>query len=387
MWESTEGLEWSPMLVDEVSNSAMSVLVDHQMAIGRAGAPGCPGDGVAVWGPTDKSDWYRDAPQGFEPGDVIVDAVEVGVDGRVLATGWTARGDSGAWITSLRYFTNGRWDAAEDPPRGSGNPLVALAATDQTVIGWDSTSTAPAWYSTDQGNTWANAEFQAPYWFQATEATASDGGFFAAGSACCTVPKVRSGAVLRSPDGRSWSASETAALRSLLQSVVATGFGLVAIGAETYVSTDGSQWTVGPPLPGYDGVERLFAAAAGPYILVASPTRVWVASSAAFRPEKWPNEAPRPDMPVVGTAYPYHLATRCGPESPIHFDLRTWLPDEASLLNGEWPRGLADPEDWGQLTFLERDILEFAGINSGRRRDTVVRFLPAEKLPPSHPCA
>jgi len=380
MWESDDGLKWDEMLVDTASNSAISALAYPALAMGLTGAPGCPGAGVREWGPTDKADWYGNDAAGFEPGDVVVDALYVEVDSRVVATGWTADGSAGVWLTKPSYFT-GRWVAVGAKPRSAANPLVALAGAERTVVGWDRSSAAPAWHPADGGNSWSQAEFQSPYLFEATDAIHAQERFFAAGSVCCALPTVRAGAVLSSSDGVSWSALTSEVLHSPPEAIVATSFGLVALGARTYVSSDGIRWTLGPALPGYDG-GRLFAAIQGDTILIASPIRAWVASAADLRPEDWPSAPRSADLPEVGTTYSYRLGTQCGPHAaPIHFDLRTWEPDEASLPDGEWPRSFYDSVEWGQVRFTDQNLLEFTTT-----RGATVRYVPADNPPESLPC-
>jgi len=72
------------------------------------------------------------------------------------------------------------------------------------------------------------------------------------------------------------------------------------------------------------------------------------------------------------------MNTTCGP-GPIRFDLRTWMPDPATLTNGDWPPRFDPYMERGKLTFAAQNRLVFTGEH-GATVD-FVPSLPAEGVP------
>ena len=164
--------------------------------------------------------------------------------------------------------------------------------------------------------------------------------------------------------------------------------GLIAVGEETYVSS-GSDWRLGPPLPGYevrrglvDGVSvdlRLTLAVADEVVVAITPDQAWVASLADFDAARWATAAPEPEMPTVGGTYDITLATHCGPfNGPLLFDAQSWLPD---LPEGYFPLSFDYYFEDGTLDYVAADRLEFTGS-----KGDAITYLPTDDPPHAVPC-
>jgi hypothetical protein len=268
--------------------------------------------------------------------------------------------------------------------------LSALAVSNETVVGFDGTPTMPAWYSLDGGQTWSNAVFQLPFSFVATDAATREGAFLAVGRACCGLPSRVSGQIVSSPDGITWSPAMDYALAAPTEAIVATPWGWIALGGQTYLSSDGVTWRLGPPLPGYEPRDhalnghvipfRLAAASIGDIVVAMTPSTVWYASVTELEPGKWPDQAPRAELPEVGVGFDYRLFTHCGPTNgSLQFGFRSWVPD---LPDGAFPRSYDSYYEQGTLTFVTDDELQFKG-----RAGEVVSYHPTADPPASFPCA
>lgn len=395
LWSSVDGRQWSIVLTDEVENAAAELLPEGGRGwpvVGQTGSYGCPGDGLAHWFPTDKSDWYRMEVEGLHE-DSLVDLVAVG-EGYVATGHYGDDSDHlGVWVGTVDVFPGARWHrAADPPPQESGHRvLTALAAAGDTVVGFDG-SRKPGWYSLDAGETWSNTGFRPGYSVRVMDTLATQQGYLAVGRACCTRPRDAVGVVLTSADGTTWTpAGAEPAFAFPIETIVTTSRGLVAIGEETYVSADGVSWRLAPPLPGYQPEDadirdvtspyRLSAAAVGDAIVVVSPYRVWVASATDLDPGSWQQAAPEAPMPSVGDVFSYDLFTHCGPNGALRFGFRQWVPDSDSLVDGDFPPSFDDLEQ-GVLTFAATNRLEFTGQNG-----EVVRYLPTDNPPESFACA
>ena len=321
--------------------------------------------------------------------DRVVDAA--GLEWHLLVTGRYADDEEhmGVWLSERNQEEARRWRrAADPPPAGFGETITQLAVMSDLVTGFDDTANRPVWFSRDGGDSWTNSDFQPTYHMRINDSMAFVDDIVAIGSACCTLPDVRAGIALTSSDGATWASLEPGALRSVPQAVIYTSAGYIAVGRETYLSADGLSWRVGPPLPGYDGESALVAAANEDgrdleTVIVVGAGKTWSARLSDLA-RFWSDESPAAERPEIGIDYPYNLLTHCGREAGrIRFDLRTWLPDPTSLVDGGWPTSFDDPAEPGTLTLVAEDLLEFTGDSRG---DTV-GYQPTDEPPEPIPCA
>jgi hypothetical protein len=395
LWLSSDGDEWQETALEKGGNATADLLPvggDESIAIGTTGSPGCPGAGPTAWAPAGDSIWNRLPTTGLEPDADIVDVTAVHDSGTYVATGHFAEAGDMMGVWSVRVDSTGsQWQHAVTPPPAIRRAtLTSLAAAGDTVVGFDVTRTEPAWYSLDAGQTWTNSGFQPSYELITTDAGSDLGGFVAAGRACCGLPGVLVGAVVRSPDGHAWTeARGGSAFAKPIEAVVSTPVGWIALGEESYLSADGDDWWIGPPLPNYEpqihvvnGVSvpyRLAAAASDSELVVISPDRIWLASLNDLAANRWPTTAPEPDLPVVGGSYEHTLLTHCGPfDGPLNFDLRSWVPD---LPEGYFPTSFDSFFEHGTLRYVAVDRLEFTGLHGD-----VVIYNPTDDPPPTFPC-
>jgi hypothetical protein len=396
LWTSSDGLAWTELRLEEAGNTTADVApVDGQgwPLIGTTGSPGCPGSGPVGWNPSDTSDWQRSAISGLEPGDEILDMVAVGNSQAAVASGNFAGDDDamGVWTVQLDALGS-RWQHAAIPPTSPADraSLGSLAANGQVVVGFDVTRNPHAWFSLDAGQTWASSDFRTLYGLQTTDSDAGHGGFVAVARGCCGLPDQRFGVIVRSSDGEGWTEARTGLFFAKpIEAVVATEGGWIALGQETYLSGDGSDWRLGPPLPTdlsqahlVNGVPvpfRLAAATVGRYLIAITPTEIWRASAEDLAADRWFTAAPEAEMPHVGDQYAFTLLTHCGPTNrTLNFGKRSWLPD---LPEGYFPLSFDGFYEHGTLNFVAADRIEFTG-----RKGDVVVYLPTGEPPHSFPC-
>jgi hypothetical protein len=353
--------------------------------------PGCAGVGTAVWNPTDKADWFRNEDSGLEESDEVVDFVALDW-GRRVATGYAQSAsdrEPRVWLVDNDIFSIS-WHEPSDPPTAIASALQSLAVEGSTVVGFTTGRASPAWYSQDGGESWAPSRFDPNHSFESTDTTTAGGGFYAAGRICCTTPTTRAGAILHSTDGSSWTTTgPSGAFPSPIESIAVTDSGLIALGEETYLSADGSDWHVGPSLPGYEPRDYLIQGgvmpyrlevAAGDYVVAMTPRRVWYASSADLDPARWPGAVRPPGLPQVGSRHDYTLFTHCGPlNGSLQFGLRSWVPD---LPEGYFPTSYDSYYEKGTLTLVSNDDVEFTG-----RAGDVISYHPTDDPPQRFPCA
>jgi hypothetical protein len=228
------------------------------------------------------------------------------------------------------------------------------------------------------------------YEHQITDAAAAQDGFYATGRACCTLPAVSGGIVLRSQDGSSWTSTGPATVfPTPIETIAAWDGGLIALGEQTYLSADGVDWRLGPPLPGYESSDVLIQGEVVPFrlkvvareqVVVISPTTVWSASVGDLNPALWPDKVVGSPLPEIGHQYDYRLFTHCGPTNgSLQFDLRSWVPD---LPEGYFPRNYDSYNEQGTLNYVAEDRLEFTG-----HLGDVVVYHPTDNPPARFPCA
>jgi hypothetical protein len=394
MWGSADGADWYDIELEKAANARVDVIAASAYglpAIGHRGSYLCRDDSAAVWHPTDKSDWFLMDNSGF-PGGAPLAAL--GVGDHFVVTGDGRDPDrTGVWLLRVNFYEGAVFEAAIRPPERGGYAMESLAAIGDTVVGFTGGSTLPAWYSNDGGDIWDNSGLQPSYWFQSTDTAAGDGGFYAVGRACCVAPDEWAGALWASSDGRDWApVADQPTFARPIETIVATPTGYIALGEQTYLSSDGRDWRLGPPLPGYDPDDdflvdgsvspyQLSAAVFGTKIVVVTPRGQWFASTTDLDADLWPREAPRADLPRVGQSVAGSVFTHCGVNGALDFGLRMWVPDDASLVDGDYPPSFDDLER-GRFTLVTQDRLEFTN-----RRGVVLVYYPTDDPPESFACA
>ena len=398
LWTSSDGVAWSEARLEDAANAAADLLVDGApglpAAVGTTGTPGCPGFGPVAWTAADGSEWKRSTATGLLAGDDVGDVVTVAEGQDLVASGRFADDEALMGIWQVRFEADGsRWRAATEPPPSlHGSTLRALASNGDVVVGFDGSRNPHVWYSADAGATWTGSDFTTSYRFLTTDsASGGSSGFVAAGRACCGLPDQEYGMVIRSDDGRAWTEARPGIdFARPIEALVNTPVGWIALGEETYVSSDGADWRLGPALPGFESKVHLVNRVPVPYrlavagdasqLVAITPERVWRASLADLAPGRWPASAPAAAMPAVGQSYEATLFTHCGPfNGPLYFDARSWVPD---LPEGYFPLSFDSHYEPGTLAFVAEDRLEFTGT-----RGDVVTYLPTDDPPGRIPCA
>jgi hypothetical protein len=390
IWASADGLEWAEQSVEGAIGATVDAVSDAGIAIGRTGSPGCEGSRPVMWRAAGDG-WQRLPTAGLDTSDEVEGLVAL--DGETLiASGHFADDEDamGLWSVSLDA-TGSHWErATTSPPSVRGSTLTGLASSDEVVVGFDVTRNPHAWYSLDHGRTWASSDYDASYGFLTTNAVHGTNAFMAAGRACCGLPEQRYGLLLRSEDGRSWAeARPDLEFAKPIEAVLSTEMGRVALGEEVYLSADGTDWRLGPPLPGFVSKQhtvnripvpyRLAVVANGTHVVAITPDHAWMANVADLQAAKWPSAAPRAVMPMAGGTYEATLPTHCGPfNGPLYFDGRSWIPD---LPGGSFPLSFDYYYETGSLKFAAEDRLEFTGA-----KGDVITYLPTDDPPHGAPC-
>lgn len=381
VWTSDFGSDWFDVFTGAQVFGTVDVVIDpyRGSAVGSWSVD-CEAS-PAVWLPTDKSDWYQGEAVGLSSADQLVDGVGLLDSFSIVVTGWAADDPDHMGVWTARHL-EGIFTRASSPPESRyGNTLSALTAMGETVVGFDGTGSVPAWYSLDAGDTWQNTGFQPPFWFHTTDADVTPDQVVATGFACCTFLGERVGVVVRSPDGIHWDTDGAPLLPTIPEAIVGTETQLVALGKQVYVSRDGSDWRVAAPLPGYERGDPMFAATGEGLLMVASPSQIWLASLADLDPDRWPEPPAEVDVPRVGESYAGSLLTHCGVNGALMYGLRMWVPDDASLVEGDYPPSFGDLER-GEFVLTTDDRLEFTS-----QRGVVLVYHPTVDPPESFPCA
>ncbi len=384
IWTSLPDGDWLDAINGATHDATVAALTKPYgwPAFGYSGPAGCGAGEVTAYMPSDKADWYQPTVSGFLPGDEVLDAVQLSSFDGVIASGAFADDVSHAGVWLGHIALRGAFHRSRQPPATLGE-LSGLGVMGATVFGFDSTADRPAWYSEDSGETWQASPFGPDFWFVNGDSVTFEGAEYVGGSACCTSPGVSAGMIVSSSDGIGWQPATPLGLAAPIADMAAMPAGLIAVSSsrDVYLSADGSEWRQGPRLPLSVADEHLFVAATESQVLVISHSDAWLAAVANLDPRLWPTRAPAAETPVVGDAYPrYALSTACGP-GPMRFDLRTWMPDPATLVDGNWPPRFDPNLERGKLTFAARDRLEFVGEHGA-----TVNFMPS---PPTEgaPCA
>jgi hypothetical protein len=387
-WDPVYG--WFDVFVGTRVSGTIDVLIGPYLhaAIGHS-TTGCDSLSPAMFAPTDKADWYWANVAGLSGRDEFVDGIGLLTPYYKVLTGSDVGDDNhmAVWIGSEADDTFR--PASRPPERLHGESLYSLAAIDEeggVLVGFDGTATMPAWYSTDFGDTWQNSNEQPPFWFRATDAVSMGDRLFAAGWACCAGLDQRVGMVVSSDDGVHWDWRDAQLLPTFPEAIVSTDDGLVLLGSETYVSSDGVDWRTGPRLPGYAGGEPmiagadLFAASANSVVLAATPSgQIWRASVNDLAPDGRP-VVTSVELPHVGDSFRTDLFTHCGPfNGPLYFGLRMWVPE---LPGDDWPESFDDSAERGTFEYVNDNVLEFTGSHGD-----IVVYRPTTDPPASFPCA
>jgi hypothetical protein len=217
------------------------------------------------------------------------------------------------------------------------------------------------WYSHDAGDTWHQSTFAPLYDDVVLDVVGEGGQFVAVGSACCTLPGTRAGVTLTSLDGQEWR--ESAIFDGIAEAVTGIPNGYIAIGSSNWMSRDGIDWRIAPPLPEFDSGEYppTLAVSSEVGVLVLNNANAWFAPSDSFDADASAETPRAPEMPQMGVRYPAELFLHCG-WPPIHFGLQPWLPDPPFEDNINPPAGF-DDEDRGWLTQLSDDELVYESRN------------------------
>jgi hypothetical protein len=210
----------------------------------------------------------------------------------------------------------------------------------------------------------------------------SGGHYVAIGKACCTTPREYVGFGIWSADAIHWQESEPFGTTEIPEGVVALPNGFVTIGPESWLSSDGVSWVIGPKIPGYEADRGYFpaiGAASSESVVVSNGGIAWIAGLADLDPGLYSGTADVADLPSVGSSYPFTAYTHCG-WPPLHFDLRAWVPDPPiNAFNP--PPGLKEA-DHGKLTYVSEDELRYDA-----ERGRVIKLVPSDEPTPIGGCA
>lgn len=384
IWMSLPDGDWFDAINGDTHNTTVVALTQPYgwPAFGHAGSGGCGAGEVIAYMPSDKADWYQPTVTGFLRGDEILDAIQRPSFDGVIASGAFADDGSHAGVWLGQIALRGVFRRASQPPATLGE-LTGLGVMGQTVFGFDNTADRPAWYSADSGDRWQRSPFRPDFWFVDRESVTFQGTGFVGGSACCTSPGTSAGMILDSKNGVDWQPATPLGLASPIEDMATMPTGLIAVSSsrDVYLSTDGTDWRRGPRLPVSSGDERLFVAATKTQVMVISNAGAWLAAVADLDATRWSEPAPAAQVPAIGDTYPrFSVNSACSP-GPVRFDLRTWMPDPATLVNGDWPPRFDPNRERGELTFAASNRLVFAGEHGA-----TVDFVPS---PPAEgaPCA
>ncbi len=387
LWDERDG-RWSSADIGPNGNATMVGAETTPYgwawtAVGNDGTPNCPrsGDGAAVWGSTDKSDWYR-VPRvsGFAAEDVIVDVIWSGQN--LIATGFAAEDEQhmGVWISRSEIDWRGARGA---PPSVWGNVLDHLAMVGGNVVAVANYTGRPMWYSSNGGDRCFNSDFRPGFAFEPTDSISNGETMVVVGQACCTGPGVLAGVALSTTDGETWTLSDPIAFETVPWAVVTVRDGFLAIGRETYFSSDGKHWLSGPRLTAYEDDGQLAATSSDRRVAVVGEEGTWIATFDDLEQTMSVESAMPARRPQVGEQYNHTVRTHCGADGGyIRFDLRTWVPDPASLIDGQFPASFEDPGEQGVLTFTSADELTFVGSQGDE-----VRFVAVDPPPEPVLCA
>ena len=372
VWMSADGLAWSVADVDLAGLEPRRVLVaggviyvflcsSEEAFVARSG------DGIE-WRVDQISDpeWYA---SGYAAaGDTL------------LATG-DSYDDEGRFVASVWSSSDGvNW-----APR-AGSPQTSLGLHGLTAWGDSIVATSyegrPMFISLDSGQTWQQADY-APLYNADIFAVAVAGGHVAAiGEACCTTPNEYVGFGIWSDDALHWQESQPFATGETPEGIVALPSGFVTVGRQSWLSSDGASWVIGPEIPGYEsdrGYPPAIGAASSSSAVISNGGTAWIAGLADLDPGLYSDTAQVAALPSVGSSYAHTQYTGCG-WIPVHFDLRAWVPDP--------PIDYFDPPPWlkandhGMLTYVSEHELRYDS-----ERGRVMKLVPSDEPTPFFGCA
>lgn len=404
--------------------AAITTFANGFVAVGTAGEPDyCDGSSLVegrIWTAAEGTAWSAADVDltGLEPRHVVVavgviyvflctseqdfvarsaDGVEWRVD-QISDADWYASGYAAAGDTLLAstdgydegQFVGSVWSSSDgvnwaplpgSPETASGFGLSGLAASGDFVVAY-SADARPMFVSTDGGTTWHQAD-HTPLYNADVFAVAMSGGHFAAvGEACCAAPREYVGFGLWSDDALHWQESQPFGTREIPEGIVALPGGFVTIGRQSWLSSDGGSWVIGPEIPGYEadqGYPPAIGAASSEVAVITNGGTAWIAGLADLEPGLYSDTARVAELPSVGSRYPYTAYTHCG-WPPLHFDLRAWAPDPP--INAHNPPPGLKQNDHGTLTYVSEDELRYDS-----ERGRVIKLVPSDEPTPIGGCA
>jgi hypothetical protein len=301
--------------------------------------------------------------------------------GETLIAVGEAYDDNGEILGSVWTSTDGvDWQLQPDSPDTSFE-LTSLVGLGEILI-VSSYETRPIWFSSDRGASWQPAEYGPLYTAYPLYSAVAGDRFAAVGTACCATPNESVGIGIWSEDGREWTQAQPFGTRREADGIVGLPNGFVTIGRQSWVSTDGANWVIGPDIPGYDtdtDYNVPAGAASSTSVVITNRNTAWVASVADLDAALYSDTARLGERPTVGSSYDSNVFTHCGwPD--IHFDLRAWVPDPP-IDDINPPEGIRQ-NDHGTLTFVSESELRY-DAQGGR----VVKLVPSDEPTLSGPCA
>jgi hypothetical protein len=374
VWTSADGSAWSEADVDLTGLEPRHVVV----AGGVLYVFLCTSGQHLVARSADGLEWRVDqvnVPNWYASGyaalgdTLLASAQAYDDEGRVLASVWSSS-DGVNWAPQ-----------PGSPETESGFGLSGLAASGDFVVAY-SADARPMFVSTDGGTTWHQAD-HAPLYNADVVAVAMSGGHFAAvGEACCTAPREYVGFGIWSDDALHWRESQPFGSREIPEGIVALPGGFVTIGRQSWLSSDGGSWVIGPEIPGYEAgrsYQRAIGAASSEVVVITNGATAWIAGLADLDPGLYSDIARVADLPSVGTSYGLSIYTHCG-WPPLHFDLRAWVPDPP--INAHNPPPGLKQNDHGTLTYVSEDELRYDS-----ERGRVIKLVPSDEPTPIGGCA
>ena len=247
VWTSVDGVEWTPIVSDEMAGVALAgvtAVSDGYVAVGRE--LNRDREVAAVLQSADGQTWTRVATTPALVGGSMTDVADSPVG--VIAVGNAAGADLAAvWIA-----TDGTdWERVPDATTFENSFLWTVASVGPGLIagGWreQGEPTAAIWTSTD-GRAWSLApSIQDAIGMQIRSIVATDDGYLAVGDGI----EGTQAAMWTSPDGGTWTRIEDRSfLDASLVSITRTSAGYVAVGgrgaddAGVWTSADGASWEV-----------------------------------------------------------------------------------------------------------------------------------------------
>ena len=368
-WTSSDGEQWSELRPQALAGLSLTRAVNADgtfYAFGQVGDSDCANDyQLAVVRSTDGTQWERlnpDLPNTFFPS-------ALGSIGQTLIV----LDEDSSWTSA----DGAHWQRSGDLPF-SYSWFNEVTSVGQTVVVLDGDDARPAWFSGLTGDAWRQSKFQSDRGLNFLDSTVGTDLIVVVGEACCSLPNTEAGVSLTSTDGTTWL--ESAPFRDTPQAVIAIAGGYMAVGRSSWVSHDGIDWHVGPPLPDFAKRSEVVAVSVAAGVLVINGEYAWFAQSDALDADGWVETPVGAEMPEIGLRYSTDVFLHCGWPA-IQFGFRTWLPDPPFEDNINPPPGFGD-QDRGWLTQMGDNELLYES-----RRGPTVTLRPAQAPEFEGPCA